>query len=383
MPRPDPPSPQNAPRIALAAGGTGGHVMPALALAEALREESPGIDLLFFSGSKEQELRWYRAEGAEPVALPAAPLAGGWRGKARGLWAAWKSFRLARRALLEWRAHAVAGLGGYVSGPCVLAGARLGLPTVIHEQNAVAGKTNRWLAPRVTAVATTYPEAFARAGRIRRLVATGNPIRRRVLPPASAAQGRERFGLDPGRPTLLVCGGSQGAKRLNDALLEFLASPGLEEIANLQILWIAGAANYEQVRERLRNRGGEGRARLVPFIEEMGLAYAAADAVLCRAGSASLAEAAAWGLPAIAVPLPWAADDHQRRNAEWFAQGGACVVIEEQGLNARQLAGALASVLGDPVARGAMSEAARRLARPQAARDLARLVLETLALAKG
>ncbi|MCX7016448.1 MAG: undecaprenyldiphospho-muramoylpentapeptide beta-N-acetylglucosaminyltransferase [Candidatus Sumerlaeota bacterium] len=366
-------------RIALAAGGTGGHVMPALALAEALREEAPGIDLLFFSGSKEQELRWYRAEGAEPVALPAAPLAGGWTGKARGLWCAWKSYRRARRILREWRAQAVVGLGGYVSGPCVLAGARLGLPTLIHEQNAVAGKTNRWLAPRVTAVATTYPKAFARAGRIRRLVATGNPIRRRVLPPASPAQGRERFGLDPERPTLLVCGGSQGAKRLNDALLEFLASPGAREIGNLQFLWIAGAANVEQVRERLRGAGGgEGRARLVPFIEDMGLAYAVSDVVLCRAGSASLAEAAAWGLPAIVVPLPWAADDHQRRNAEWFAKEGACLVVEERRLNARQLTEALASILGDPVARRAMSEAARRLARPRAARDLARLALEIL-----
>lgn len=368
-------------RVALAAGGTGGHVMPAVALAEALREEAPGIEVLFFSGRREQEVAWYRQAGADPVQLPAAPIGRGAAGKLRGLWGAWNSYWKARKALRRWGAQCVVGLGGYVSGPCVLAGKQLGLPTVIHEQNAIAGKANRWLARRVAVVATTFPQAFSSVHGVQ-AVETGNPIRERVLAKVPKKEALAHFRLDSQRLTLLASGGSQGAQRLNEALIRFLAYPPRGAASRVQIIWLAGTRNRDWVERQLQGIDAPSPLRLVPFLEEMSLAYAAADAILCRAGSASLAEAAAWGLPMIAVPFPWAADDHQRLNAEFFAKAGACVVLEERDLDARGLSAAIELILGDEERRRRMSQAALGLARPDAARNLARLTLEALRKAR-
>jgi UDP-N-acetylglucosamine--N-acetylmuramyl-(pentapeptide) pyrophosphoryl-undecaprenol N-acetylglucosamine transferase len=363
-------------RIAIAAGGTGGHVMPALALGEALRDAAPETELLYFSGRREQEVRWYGQAGVAPVQLAATPLGKGVSAKTRGALNALRAYLQARKYIRRWKPDCVVGFGGYASGPCLLAASRMGLPTVIHEQNAVAGKTNRWLAKRTAAVATTYAGAFGDMN-LARLETTGNPIRKSVLAGCPKEKARRHFGLKPDCPTLLVSGGSQGAMRLNEALLSLLGQKERASGATWQALWIAGAGNIEEVEKGLAETGPPLLfVKIVPFAVEMGLAYAAADAVLCRAGSNSLGEAAAFGLPMIAVPFPWAAENHQLRNALHYAEAGACIVLEESSFSPESVMDTVDSILGDDERRSRMSEAARSLARPDAARSLARLVFE-------
>jgi UDP-N-acetylglucosamine--N-acetylmuramyl-(pentapeptide) pyrophosphoryl-undecaprenol N-acetylglucosamine transferase len=245
----------------------------------------------------------------------------------------------------------------------------------------VAGKTNRWLANRVDVVATTYPDAFAGIP-TRRLAVVGNPIRPGFLEETPRAEARRSFDLDPKRPTLLVYGGSQGAEKINEAVIGLLARKTGDEDDPWQALWITGARAHERFKGRLEGLAGADMVRLVPFVEDMNRAYSAADLVLCRAGSASLAEASAWERPMIAVPFPWAADDHQRRNAAFFAESGACRVLEEQDLTPESLGRAVDSILGSPDLRGKMAEASADLARPEAAAELARLVLDTAGRAR-
>ncbi len=369
-------------RIAIAAGGTGGHVMPALALGEALRAAAPEIEILFFSGRREQEIRWYGQAGVAPVQLAATPLGRGAGAKTRGVLNALRAYFQARNYLRRWKPDCVAGFGGYASGPCVLAASRLGLPTVIHEQNSIAGKTNRWLARRATAVATTFAGAFD-GMQLSRVETTGNPIRKSVLEGCSKEDARLHFGLASDRPTLLISGGSQGAMRLNEALFSFLDRQELASGVDWQALWIAGEGNIEGVEKRLDEIGSPAqRVKVIPFVEKMGLAYSAADAVLCRAGSNSLGEAAAFGLPMIAVPFPWSAEGHQLRNAQHYADAGACIVLEEADLCPDAIVQTVDSIVGSKEKRLAMSEAARSLARPDAAADLARLVFEIAGLSE-
>lgn len=363
-------------RVALAAGGTGGHIMPTLALAEALRILEPRIALLFFSGTREQEIRWYGQAGVEPVQLPAAPLRRGLAGKWRASVALLRSVKAARGALKAFRPDCVVGLGSYVAGSAILAGMSLRAPFVIHEQNSVAGKANRWLAGRAAAVATTFPDAFAHR-RARRVVVTGNPLRQSILAPVEREEARGHFHLDAIAPTLLVFGASQGAQRLNHTLLDLLERYAGPDGLPWQIIWITGAGHFEAVSARVRQCACAASVRVFPFIEQMGAAYAAADVVVCRASSSSLAEGAAWGRPMIAVPYPHAAEDHQRQNARFFAQAGACVVLEESELAPRRLMREAGRLLEDGALRDSMSQAALALARPDAARHLAELVLET------
>ena len=350
--------------------------MPALALGEALRDAAPETELLFFSGRREQEVRWYGQAGIAPVQLVATPLGPSLKKKIHGVWNALRAYFQAKKYLRKWKPDCVVGFGGYASGPCILAASRLGLPIIIHEQNAVAGKTNRWLAKRAAAVATTFAEAFSGMA-LARLETTGNPLRKSVLEGGSKKGARRHFGLKPDCRTLLVSGGSQGAMRLNEVLLALLERKELASGVEWQALWIAGAANITDVEKRLEDSGPSSlHFKAVSFVEEMGLAYSAANAVLCRAGSNSLGEAAAFGLPMIAVPFPWAAEDHQLRNARHYAEAGACMVLEEADLSPETIVQTVDSILCYEEKRTSMSKASMSLARPNAASNLARLALE-------
>lgn len=362
-------------RIALAAGGTGGHIMPTLALADALQKADPAVQLLFFSGTKEQEIRWYGQAGVTTVQLPAAPLTRGFAGKWRGGVGLLRSMKLARNVLKTFHPDAVVGLGSYVAGSTLLAALTMRLPVIIHEQNSVAGKTNRWLARHAAVVATTYPNSFANV-RVKKLVLTGNPLRESVLEPMDQAEARQHFNLDGSRPTLLVFGASQGARGVNRAVLGLLERiSGIHDL-QWQLLWITGAAHFESISAQLSELSCQTVVKAVPFVQEIGTAYAAADVVVCRASSSSLAEAAAWGRPMIAVPFPYAADDHQRHNAQYFADAGACVAIDERNLTPERLLEEVQKLFSSPDLRAQMSDAARRLRRPLAAADLARVVLD-------
>jgi len=264
--------------------------------------------------------------------------------------------------LREFRPSVVLGVGGYASVPAVVAARLARIPIVLHEQNAYPGLANRWLGRWANAVAVSFPASAVRfpSGRV---AVTGNPVRAEIAP-GDPGEARRRLGLDPARFTALLFGGSQGAHRLNLAAREAL--PALAAGGRrFQFVHVTGQRDLAETRAAYAAQGIP--ARVEPFLEEMAAAYAAADFVVCRAGAGTLFELAAAGKPALLVPYPYAADDHQRLNAEaMVAAGGAWLLLDEH-CDARRLTASLEAAHDKPEQLRAMAARARTLARPDAA----------------
>jgi UDP-N-acetylglucosamine--N-acetylmuramyl-(pentapeptide) pyrophosphoryl-undecaprenol N-acetylglucosamine transferase len=351
--------------ILIMAGGTGGHVFPALALARLLREQS--TEVIWLGTERGLESRIIPAEG-----IPIEKLSiGGLRGKGALTWLA-APFRLSRalwQALAVMRRHqpsVVVGLGGFVTGPGGVAAWLTRCPLVIHEQNAVAGFTNRCLAHLARQVLEAFPGSFGHDVHAR---AIGNPVRRDIsaVPPPA-----ERFAGRTGPIRILVIGGSQGAARLNAvvpfALKRLAGSLAFDVRHQAGERWLeAGRASYAQAGVR---------ADVRPFIEDMSEAYAWADLVICRAGALTISELAAAGVAAVLVPFPNAVDDHQAYNAQYLVREGAAVLISDRELTAERLASELQRLCAGRGKLLAMAERARLLAKPRAAAELAASCLQ-------
>lgn len=362
-----------AARVAIAAGGTGGHIMPALAAAEAIRALEPEAHVEFFCGRRPVELAIYREAGESPVALPCGDTGGASFASLRRAAAAPVAALAAARALRALRPDAVLGMGGYVCAPVLLAARALGVPVYLHESNAIPGRITRLFAPGAREVFLGFAAAAGKLSRRARPRVTGTPVRA-----ALATQTRESaaaaLGLDPRRFTILALGGSQGARALNEAILKTLPALDLEAEAarDIQFLWSAGAANYESVNTRLSGIALPSiYLEMWPSITRMDAAYACSDLVISRAGASTLAELTALGLPAILVPLPTARDDHQRANARALADAGAALVVEEGPEFAESLLRAILTLMRDPRRLESLAGAARRLAAQGAAREIA------------
>jgi UDP-N-acetylglucosamine--N-acetylmuramyl-(pentapeptide) pyrophosphoryl-undecaprenol N-acetylglucosamine transferase len=350
--------------VMIMAGGTGGHVFPALAIAGTLRAH--------------RDVVWLGTErGIEARLVPAAGYPVEWieveglRGKGIGRWLAAPARIIhavaqARRALAKRHPGVVLGCGGFASGPGGIAAWLSGAPLVIHEQNAVAGLTNRWLARVATRIAEGFPGSFPAS---RKAIYTGNPVRPEIaaLPPP-----RQRFESRNGPMRLFVFGGSQGASALNRLVPAALAL--LPEARRPWVLHQTGANERDSTEAAYRAAGIQADVR--PFIDDMAAAYANADLVIARAGASTVAELAAVGVGSILVPFPAAVDDHQTRNAEWLGRVSAAQVVSETGLTAEELANRIATLFGNGRGRLlAMAEAARSLAVTDAARRVAELCL--------
>ncbi len=344
----------------MAGGGTGGHLFPALAVAEELRRRHSDATIVFVGGRRglEQrlvplagfELRTLPLTGIKGASLPAKAVAAAAAGLGVLRCAAWMGRR---------RPRLVVGVGGYASGPAVLAARLLRLPTMVMEQNHFPGATNRFLAPRVDAVCVPSEEARRRLGNIG--IVTGNPVRREFA----------AIGPPPGGPDLrlLVFGGSRGARSINRALTAAL--PALRSLKPPpSIVHQTGAEDEAWVAEAHRGYV-PGRSEVRAFLDDMPARLAAADLVVCRAGATTLAELAAAGRPAILVPYPHAADDHQRLNAEAVERAGAAVVLLDRELEGERFAFLVVRLALDPERRRRMAEAARSLAKPHAASRIA------------
>ena len=370
-------------RVLIAGGGTGGHVFPTLATAEALRELAPDIEVEFVGTERGLESRLVPEAGWPLHHVRAAPLAR--KLSARTLRLPGVLLGAAREVaeLIRTRDVAVAAVfGGYVAVPLALAARRTRTPMVVHEQNAIPGVANRLAARWAHTVAVSYHRA-EHAFRGRRVVFTGNPVRPEMAAVDRAALRDEAlmfFGLDPARRTLLVFGGSQGAQRINDAVV---GSAGLwSHPEGLQILHAAGAREHERVAVAWREALGPERAaplvRCQAFIGRMDLAYAAADLVLCRSGASTIAELSALGLPSVLVPYPHATADHQMANARELEAAGGGVVLPDAELGATAVVGAVQPLLRDPDALASLARGARAFGRPDAALRLAELILEAM-----
>ena len=358
------------PRIVIMAGGTGGHVYPALAVARALREAGAAVSWL--GTRRGLEARVVPEAGFPIDYIRIAGLRG--NGALGWLLAPWRIMRAlseSRAILRRRRPQAVLGMGGFASGPGGLAARLSGRPLLIHEQNAAAGLTNRLLAPLAARVMEAFPGTFReRAGAL----LTGNPVRTEI---AAIDGPGARYLRRDGPLRLFVVGGSLGASALNSALPAALGR--LPEPVRPQVRHQTGPQHLEATRAGYLDAAVE--AEVLPYVEEMAEAYAWADLVVCRAGALTVSELAAAGVPAILVPFPYAVDDHQTRNARYLTDAGAAVLLPQGELTPERLADLLNEFTQTGRERlRAMAESARRLARPEAT---ALVVRQCLAVARG
>jgi UDP-N-acetylglucosamine--N-acetylmuramyl-(pentapeptide) pyrophosphoryl-undecaprenol N-acetylglucosamine transferase len=369
-------------RILFAGGGTGGHLYPALALGAALEEERPGVEVHFVGARRGVEARVLPGRSWPYTLLPLEPLR-----RARP----WENWRLipstlsALRGLSglfrRFRPEVMVGTGGYASGLACAYALLRGVPLAVHEQNSYPGLTTRLLARRARQVHLGFPEAAAylRPGRRTEVLVTGNAIR----PPDHSldrASCRRSFGLDPEGVVALVVGGSQGSRAVNEALLAVLEGVAGGRLPapppGFQLLWSTGPAHLEGVERRLAPLGVGSWVRALGYIESMPEALAAADLAVSRAGAMATAELLAWGIPALLVPLPTAAADHQSHNARSLAEAGAAVHLPEGELSPDRLWSELAGLAGDEARRREMAARGLERARPGAAQEIARKLLE-------
>jgi UDP-N-acetylglucosamine--N-acetylmuramyl-(pentapeptide) pyrophosphoryl-undecaprenol N-acetylglucosamine transferase len=357
--------------LLIAGGGTGGHLYPGIAVARELVRQVPDARVSFVGTAAGIESRVVPREGFELDVIRSAGLKGkSVQSVARGVGLLPLSAGDAWNVITKRRPAVVIGVGGYSSGPVVLLAAARGIPTLLMEQNAVPGLTNRLLAPVVNAAAVTYEEAVRYFGA--KAFVSGNPVRPEFFGEATDGE----HDRPPAAARVLVFGGSQGAHAINMAMVA--AAPRLAAATpRLAITHQTGERDLEVVRDGYQRAGLQ--ARVEPFLYEMDREMKAADVIVSRAGATTLAELTAAGRASILVPLPTATDDHQRRNAEALVKQGAASMVEQRELTGERLAAEMLALAGDAGRRQAMSAAARRLARPDAA---AAIVSKVLALAR-
>jgi UDP-N-acetylglucosamine--N-acetylmuramyl-(pentapeptide) pyrophosphoryl-undecaprenol N-acetylglucosamine transferase len=355
-------------RIIITGGGTGGHLFPALALIEAFKDRDPANEILLVGTRKGLEARLGAESGYTLRTIEAVSLKGkSFWGKVRGLMALPQSLFQSWRVIRSFGPDIVLGVGGYASGPVVLVAWAMGYRTAIHEQNAFPGLSNRILGRVVDRAFISFAESNRHFPR-QKSILTGNPIRRRMR-----REGIVRQRGPDAKFTLFIFGGSQGAHRLNLAITEALRH--LQDCkARLQFIHQTGDKDYPEVLETYRREGFA--AEVQPFIHDMDRAYAAADLVLCRAGASTLFELMAMGKPAILVPYPYAANDHQTLNARALVDAGAALMVTNGDLNGDRLSAMLGQLCEDPARLRKMGERALALAKPAAAETIVKLCYE-------
>lgn len=371
-------------RVIFAGGGTGGHLYPALNIAAAMRAARPELETVFVGARRGVEARVLPEKGVDYRLLPLQPIHRSrvwrnWRLVPSLLGSVWGLARLTARG----RPALVVGTGGYASGPACGWAVMTGIPVALQEQNAFPGLATRWMSRFARQVHLGYPEAEAhlRPGKRTEVHHHGNPI---ASPEAEAdrTEVRRFFGLGPDNTVLLVVGGSQGSRAINEALLG-----ALEQGSNgsrpdgVEILWATGPAHIETIRARLEAVGVTDWVHARGYIDAMPKALAAADLAVSRAGAMGTAELLAWGVPTILIPLPTAAADHQAHNARALEEAGAALALPESALTPDRLWTEITELAADPARRAAMAGRAVERARPDAARriaaDLLRIVEAT------
>ncbi|MBV9291021.1 MAG: undecaprenyldiphospho-muramoylpentapeptide beta-N-acetylglucosaminyltransferase [Frankiales bacterium] len=368
----------DGPRVVIAAGGTGGHIYPGLALAEALRELAPDATISFLGTARGLEGEIIPRAGYELDLVAMVPFVGANRVVLPG--ALLRAGNQARRLLRRRRADVAVGMGGYASAP-LLVGARLGrVPSLIHESGAVPGKANLVAARLTTNIATAFPAAVRAFPANRRVRVVGMPLAPEFAHFDRAAlreRSRRDLGLPPDAFVLLVMGGSQGAARLSDAAVAL--GERWRDRDDIHILLKLGARAGTDVDEAIARVGADKVVHRVTYLDRMDTAYAAADAALCRAGAGTVAELAATGLPAVLVPYPFATGDHQRDNAAELVGAGGAFVVDDADADADTIGPIIEGLVAEPADRERMADAARSVGRPGAAHELAGWVLDLAA----
>jgi UDP-N-acetylglucosamine--N-acetylmuramyl-(pentapeptide) pyrophosphoryl-undecaprenol N-acetylglucosamine transferase len=355
--------------ILLAGGGTGGHVFPMLAVGDAIRAADPSSRVVYVGTARGLEARVVPEQGGELELLDILPLrGGGLSGFLKGAQHAAASIPAARDLVRRIGPSAVLSVGGYAGGPVSLAARTLGVAVTVLEPNSVMGLSNRLLAPFAVRAYTTFPEVdrYFRPSIVRRL---GVPLRKAFAP--------SPYPDKRGELSILVLGGSQGAKALNETVPRALAL--VKDVPGLSVLHQAGREREPEARALYESLGLSGKSSVVPFIDDMAQALASADLVIARAGASTLAELCAVGRPSILVPYPFAADDHQLKNARSLERRGAAVALPQDEATAERIAAEITRLARSPEAREKMAKSATEIGAPDAAKKVAS---DLLALAR-
>lgn len=361
-------------RIIISGGGTGGHIFPAVSIANAIRELNPEAKILFVGAEGRMEMQRVPDAGYEIIGLPIA----GFDRKHL-----WKNFAvLVKLARSQWKARSIiknfrpqvaVGVGGYASGPTLKTAGMMGVPTLIQEQNSYAGVTNKLLAQKARKICVAYDgmEKFFPAEKI---LMTGNPVRQGLLNHTiSREEAIRSFGLDPKKKTILILGGSLGARTINNTLVDGLST--IKDTKDVQFIWQTGKMYYRQVLEAMEGAGELPNLHVTDFIKDMAAAYAAADLVISRAGAGSISEFCLLHKPVILVPSPNVAEDHQTKNALALVNKQAAIYVKDVEAEEKLLPIALETV-ADSIKLQSLSESIARLALPDSATIIAKEVIK-------
>lgn len=362
-------------KIIISGGGTGGHIYPAIAIAQEIKERVPEVQILYVGTKKGMESTIVPQAGFDFKTIDITGINRSSLIKAtRSLTKMPRSFFQGWEVVRDYRPDIVIGTGGYVSFPVVMAATFLDCKTYIHEQNALPGLANRNLARRVDCVMLTFPEAQKHLN-AKVIKLTGLPVRKDILN-VDAGQARQKLGLKEDKFTLLVFGGSRGAMSINKAVLD--AIPRLQN-ADIQIIWLTGENGYEEIKKSLADRVDlhemNCNLQIFPYMYNMNEVLAVSNLAICRAGASTLSELAVMGLPAILVPYPYAAENHQEMNARALLQKKAVIMVIDEFFDGDTLYQRVSELIADPQRLKQMSNNMRLQARPNALKDIVDIIL--------
>ena len=359
-------------RVIISGGGTGGHIFPAVSIANAVKALRPDAKILFVGALGRMEMQRVPAAGYEIKGLPIC----GFDRKNllknfKVLYKIWKSQRMAKQIIKDFQPQVAVGVGGYASGPTLNKAAAMGIPCLIQEQNSYAGVTNKLLAKKAEKICVAY-EGMERFFPAEKIILTGNPVRQALLDTTvSHEDAVKSFGLDPTKKTILLVGGSLGAKTINESVLQHL---DLVKSSDLQFIWQTGKYYSAAIAEQLKGQDIP-NLKVTDFISDMGAAYKAADLVISRAGASSISEFCLIGKPVILVPSPNVAEDHQTKNALALSTRDAAIYVKDAEAPATLLELALKTVNDDAKLKS-LSENVLKLALPNSAEIIAKEVIK-------
>ena len=360
-------------RIIISGGGTGGHIFPAISIANAIRAKRPDARILFVGAEGRMEMRRVPDAGYEIKGLPIC----GFDRKnllrnIKVLYRIWKSQRLARRIITDFRPQAAVGVGGYASGPTLNKCADMGIPCLIQEQNSYAGVTNKLLARKAARICVAY-EGMERFFPAEKIVMTGNPVRQQLLHTAlSHDEAVASFGLDSAKKTILIVGGSLGARTINESVMARLDDI---ETSGVQVIWQTGKYYYDEIKRQIGGHKPLPMLKVTDFVSDMGAAYKAADIVVSRAGAGSISEFCLLGMPVILVPSPNVAEDHQTKNAMALVKRQAALYVRDSEARDKVIGLALDTVKDDAMLKR-LSENILKMAMPDSASVIADEVIK-------
>lgn len=360
-------------KVIISGGGTGGHIFPALSIANGLKQAVPDADILFVGALGKMEMERVPAAGYPIVGLPVM----GMPRKAspkffKFLWMLFQSMRKARKVIKDFKPDVAIGVGGFASGPVLKAAVRAGVPAILQEQNSYAGVTNKLLSAKVRKICVAYPK-MERYFPAEKLVLTGNPVRQNLLAPVDKAEALKDYKLSADQPSIFIVGGSLGARSLNEfvlANLELIAAQGV------QVVWQTGKLYFAEMQERLKGKQ-PANLQVLEFLTDMDKAYKAADLLISRAGASTISELCLLGKPAILVPSPNVAEDHQTKNAMALVERGAAVLVKDTD-GREQLFKEAFRLVHDKEQLALLAENCKKMAKPNATAEIVEVILNEL-----